>query len=54
MPATAPRSNGDLGKALDVARAAWGECAARVDVIADCQAKALAAPLADHQGDAHE
>jgi hypothetical protein len=45
-----PRLNGDLAKSLDVARAAWGECAARVDVIADCQAKALA----DTLGGAHE
>jgi hypothetical protein len=39
----APRSNGELGDALDVARAAWRDCAARVDMILVCQAKGLPA-----------
>jgi hypothetical protein len=37
----APRSNGELGDALDVARAAWRDCAARVDMILVCQAKGV-------------
>lgn len=37
----APRSNGGLADALDVARAAWRDCAARVDMILVCQAKGL-------------
>lgn len=40
LPAVALRSNGDLRQALDRAEAAWAECAAQVDMIADCQAKA--------------
>ncbi|WP_244869913.1 Rz1-like lysis system protein LysC [Paraburkholderia aspalathi] len=43
LPAMAPRSNGELGDALDVARAAWRDCAARVDMILVCQAKGLPA-----------
>lgn len=41
LPAMAPRSNGGLADALDVARAAWRDCAARVDMILVCQAKGL-------------
>jgi hypothetical protein len=37
----APRTNGDLGHALDVARAAWRDCSARVDMILVCQTQAL-------------
>jgi hypothetical protein len=29
--------------------AAWGECAARVDLIVDCQSKALSLPGQDHE-----
>jgi hypothetical protein len=37
----APRVNGDLLDALDVVRAAWRDCSARVDMIRVCQAKGL-------------
>ncbi|WP_236078409.1 Rz1-like lysis system protein LysC [Paraburkholderia domus] len=50
MPAMSPRTNGDLLDALDVARAAWRDCAARVDMILVCQAKGLPAlTKADHE-----
>jgi hypothetical protein len=32
-----PRINGDLLSALDAAYTAWADCAARVDLIVDCQ-----------------
>lgn len=37
----APRTNDELRRALDATEAAWGECAARVDMIATCQARGL-------------
>ncbi|MDZ4036152.1 Rz1-like lysis system protein LysC [Burkholderia gladioli] len=40
MPAMQPRSNGELSNALQAARAAWARCAAEVDMVAECQAKA--------------
>ncbi|HWX12868.1 MAG TPA: Rz1-like lysis system protein LysC [Trinickia sp.] len=42
MPAMAPLTNGELRDSLDVARAAWARCAAKVDMIVDCQAQGLA------------
>jgi hypothetical protein len=36
----APRTNGQLDAALTKAKGAWAQCAAKVDMIADCQAKA--------------
>jgi hypothetical protein len=33
-------NNGDLNLALERAEAAWAECAAVVDMIAECQGKA--------------
>jgi hypothetical protein len=41
----APRTNDELRKALDVTESAWGECAARVDMIVTCQAQGL--PVSD-------
>ena len=38
----APRTNGELHDAFEAAKSAWGMCAAKVDVIVDCQAKAQA------------
>jgi hypothetical protein len=49
LPATAPRSNGDLKHALDVAVSAWEQCAAVVDLIVDCQSRALDALQAGAQ-----
>ncbi|MFM0561431.1 Rz1-like lysis system protein LysC [Paraburkholderia sediminicola] len=49
LPATAPRTNDELRGALDVTEAAWGECAARVDLIVDCQSKALSFPGPGHE-----
>lgn len=40
MPAMAPRTNGQLDAALTKAKGAWAQCAAKVDMIVDCQAKA--------------
>jgi hypothetical protein len=34
-----PSTNGDLHAALTTAKAAWAECAAKVDMIAFCQAQ---------------
>ncbi|MBN3725623.1 peptidase [Burkholderia sp. Ac-20379] len=39
-----PRTNGELGDALETARAAWAGCAAQVDMIAACQAAATEGP----------
>ncbi|WP_241014810.1 Rz1-like lysis system protein LysC [Burkholderia sp. Ac-20379] len=44
MPAMSPRTNGELGDALETARAAWAGCAAQVDMIAACQAAATEGP----------
>jgi hypothetical protein len=49
MPATAPRDNGGLKHALDVALSAWKQCASIVDLIVDCQTKALSFPSPDHE-----
>ena len=50
LPAMAPRTNEELRRALDVTEAAWGECAARVDMIATCQAQGLPViEKADHE-----
>jgi hypothetical protein len=49
MPASSSRTNGELGDALDRARAAWRDCAARVDLIVACQARALFSSKADHE-----
>jgi hypothetical protein len=38
----APKTNGQLRGALETAKGAWAMCAARVDMIVDCQAKAQA------------
>jgi hypothetical protein len=40
----APRTNDGLRRALDATEAAWGDCAARVDMIVTCQARGLDAP----------
>ncbi|WP_244106670.1 Rz1-like lysis system protein LysC [Paraburkholderia phenazinium] len=37
LPAMTPGTNGDLDAALHVAKAAWATCAAKVDMIFDCQ-----------------
>ncbi|MCA8285514.1 Rz1-like lysis system protein LysC [Burkholderia multivorans] len=42
LPAMAPRTNGELQDAFDTAKGAWGMCAAKVDMIVDCQTKAQA------------
>jgi hypothetical protein len=42
MAAMAPHTNGELRDSLDLARAAWASCAAKVDMIVDCQARGLA------------
>ncbi|POR46743.1 hypothetical protein B0G62_12259 [Paraburkholderia eburnea] len=38
----APTTNGELHDAFETAKGAWAMCAAKVDMIADCQAKAQA------------
>lgn len=42
LPAVSARTNGDLNIALERVEAAWGECAAVVDMIVECQQKAQA------------
>ncbi|RQR78884.1 LysC protein [Burkholderia sp. Bp9015] len=37
-----PRTNGELMNALVTVEGAWGKCAAKVDMIVDCQTKAQA------------
>ncbi|WP_435635335.1 Rz1-like lysis system protein LysC [Pseudomonas solani] len=37
LPATAPRTNGELRHALDVIEQAWAECAAQVDMLLEHQ-----------------
>lgn len=38
----APRTNGELHDAFETAKGAWGMCAAKVDMVVDCQVKAQA------------
>lgn len=40
LPALSLRTNGDLRAALDATESAWAECAAQIDMIATCQARA--------------
>ncbi|MCW3585336.1 Rz1-like lysis system protein LysC [Burkholderia cenocepacia] len=40
LPAMAPQTNRDMHAALLMTKAAWAQCAATVDAIADCQARA--------------
>ncbi|MCM2540889.1 Rz1-like lysis system protein LysC [Burkholderia glumae] len=42
LQAQAPRTNGELLSALVTTREAWGKCAAKVDMIVDCQTHAQA------------
>lgn len=42
LRAMAPRNNGELHEAFNDAKGAWGMCAAKVDMIVACQAKAQA------------
>ncbi|WP_254597964.1 Rz1-like lysis system protein LysC [Burkholderia lata] len=51
LPAFAPRTNGDLDAALTTAKAAWATCAAKVDMIATCQARARQADHLEHPHD---
>ncbi|MBJ9968124.1 peptidase [Burkholderia seminalis] len=47
----APQTNRDMNAALLMTKAAWAQCAATVDAIADCQARAeRAATVADPDG----
>ncbi|HFT7879987.1 MULTISPECIES: Rz1-like lysis system protein LysC [Enterobacter] len=39
LPASNPTTNGELLGAKEKAETAWGLCAAKVDVIVDCQEK---------------
>jgi hypothetical protein len=54
MPASSSRTNGDLATALDRARAAWRDCAARVDLILSCQARGVPALAASELSADHE
>ncbi|MDY7807110.1 Rz1-like lysis system protein LysC [Burkholderia stagnalis] len=54
LPALAPRTNGDLDAALTSVTAAWATCAARVDMIAACQASARPAMQSDTEARPHE
>lgn len=40
LPALSPRTNGELLNALVTVEGAWGKCAAKVDMIVECQTKA--------------
>jgi hypothetical protein len=40
LPAMAPETNGELHDAFETAKGAWAMCAAKVDMIVDCQTKA--------------
>nr|WP_253074736.1 Rz1-like lysis system protein LysC [Burkholderia diffusa] len=42
LPAMAPRTNGELRDAFEATKGAWGLCAAKVDMVVDCQVKAQA------------
>lgn len=50
----APRTNGELLDALVTTRGAWGACAAKVDMIVECQAKAQARIDAEAGQAAHD
>ncbi|WP_230684597.1 Rz1-like lysis system protein LysC [Burkholderia cepacia] len=51
LPMLAPRTNGELDGALTLAKAAWATCAAKVDMIAACQA---GTPAPDHGAHSHD
>ncbi len=51
LPAMAPQTNRDMNAALLMTKAAWAQCAATVDAIADCQARAERAGSAADPGD---
>ncbi|WP_244118816.1 Rz1-like lysis system protein LysC [Burkholderia gladioli] len=42
LQALSPRTNGELLSALVATQEAWGKCAAKVDMIVDCQDRAQA------------
>ncbi|KVQ15676.1 hypothetical protein WJ98_24065 [Burkholderia ubonensis] len=48
LPALAPRTNGELDAALTTVKAAWATCAAKVDMIATCQAESQPADNGEH------
>lgn len=50
LPAMAPTTNGALDDAVHMVKAAWAACAAKVDMIFDCQTKGTnrTASVADH------
>lgn len=48
LPALAPRTNGELDAALTTVKAAWAACAAKVDMIATCQAESQPADNGEH------
>ncbi|XBO33387.1 Rz1-like lysis system protein LysC [Paraburkholderia fungorum] len=37
LPAMSPRTNGEMQDALETAKGAWATCAAKIDMIVDCQ-----------------
>ena len=47
LPAMAPTTNGALDDALHMVKAAWAACAAKVDMVFDCQNR-KAVPAASH------
>jgi hypothetical protein len=49
LPASKPRTNDELRRALDIAESAWADCAARVDMIFECQSQALSLTAPDHE-----
>ncbi|MEX3614284.1 MAG: Rz1-like lysis system protein LysC [Burkholderia gladioli] len=52
LPAMTPTTNGELSDALAQTRAAWAQCAAVVDLVADCQAR-LESPASAPQAANH-
>ncbi|WP_304991506.1 Rz1-like lysis system protein LysC [Burkholderia plantarii] len=54
LQAQSPRTNGELLGALVTTREAWGKCAAKVDMIVECQAKAQAKIDAESKVTGHD
>ena len=50
----APTTNGQLDDALHMVKAAWAQCAARVDMIFDCQTRNAHDPAPAHAATTHD
>ncbi|WP_244218707.1 Rz1-like lysis system protein LysC [Paraburkholderia bryophila] len=54
LPAMAPTTNGQLDDALHMVKAAWAQCAAKVDMIFDCQTRSAHDAAPTHAAATHD